>query len=293
MKNYIYIIPQIKGIYKFNVNINTLLWFKNINCFSILFIPTSNKDLLYFFFKKSFMIDVETIGRGSNIIFQFNLTKIILKLGAKFSYIFIKKKLLYVGCSLLNSYLFNFSYYHSLTNFEFIADIPGSIGGSIFMNAGSFNMDIKKILFYAKAINIKSKKILNLKKKNIVYRSYKINHKILFIESKFFLREERKTYIYNKYKNIKKNKYLAQPKMLRTVGSTFKNIKKKKIWLVLNNCSIGGISCVNIFFSRMHCNFIVNYANVTYEEINFIIQIAKKRAITRYKIEIEEEIKLM
>ena len=41
----------------------------------------------------------------------------------------------------------------SLTGFEFLSCIPGSIGGSITMNSGCYGEDISKI-FYLTAINL-------------------------------------------------------------------------------------------------------------------------------------------
>ena len=48
-----------------------------------------------------------------------------------------------VGAAVLDNYFSKFCYEKSVSGYEFLYTIPGSIGGNIFMNAGCYNQEIK------------------------------------------------------------------------------------------------------------------------------------------------------
>ena len=82
--------------------------------------------------------------------------KAVIKLSPKFS--FIKQteaNVLEVGAGTLDKTLSRYAAEKSISSFEFLSCIPGSIGGAIMMNSGCYGDEISNILISVKALDFK------------------------------------------------------------------------------------------------------------------------------------------
>ena len=62
-----------------------------------------------------------------------------------------------VGAATLDKNLARFASEHSLSGFEFLSCIPGSVGGAIVMNSGCYGDDISKIIASVKTVDFQGK----------------------------------------------------------------------------------------------------------------------------------------
>ncbi len=138
---------------------------------------------------KSFLV----IGNLSNTLIKDEGFKGIgIKLLGDFTDVQINSDYMLVGAAVLDNYLSKFCYQKSITGYEFLFTIPGTIGGNIFMNAGCYNQEIKdkliSVIYYDTNQNkIFEKNISELKfdyrkgfQKNntiILYVNFKIKYK--------------------------------------------------------------------------------------------------------------------
>ena len=60
---------------------------------------------------------------------------------------FIDETTIKVGSGVLLSKIANVAYEHELTGLEFVAGIPGTMGGAVRMNAGAYGKEIKSIIY--------------------------------------------------------------------------------------------------------------------------------------------------
>ena len=113
----------------------------------------STKDLKEFLteYKKDSQ-KIHILGAGSNTLFRDSgFDGIVIKLGNNFSYTkLINKEEIEVGAATMDRKLSDFATENSLSGFEFLSCIPGSIGGSITMNSGCYGEDVSKIFFIPK-----------------------------------------------------------------------------------------------------------------------------------------------
>ena len=79
--------------------------------------------------------DYQILGHGNNILVSNSHPKFAI-LGDNFSYIKKEDKLLYVGCSTKSSKLLAYVKKNNIANMEFLAKLPGCLGGLVKMNAG-------------------------------------------------------------------------------------------------------------------------------------------------------------
>ena len=138
------------------------------------------------------------------------------------------------GSAVTDKSLSDFAVKNSLSGFEFLSCIPGTIGGGIRMNAGCFNKEFKDILISVQAID-KSGNIITIPSKEIKfeYRKSNLSDDLIFLSASFKGSKSNSSQIKNEIENLVKKKEKTQPTRIKTSGSTFKNPKSqtnKKVW---------------------------------------------------------------
>ena len=90
------------------------------------------------------------------------------------------------GSAVLDRALSEFAMKNSLSGFEFLSCIPGSVGGGIRMNAGCFNREFKDILISIQAID-KNGNVLTIPSKDIKfdYRNNNLSEDLIFLSASF------------------------------------------------------------------------------------------------------------
>ena len=141
--------------------------------------------------KKNYKIHV--LGAGSNTLFRDGgFDGVVIKLGNNFSYTkLLKEDEIEVGGGTMDKKLSDFATENSLSGFEFLSCIPGSIGGSIVMNSGCYGEDVSKIFLSLKAMNLDGEiELFNRDQIQFFYRGNNVgwinalNHRCCFIFSR-------------------------------------------------------------------------------------------------------------
>ena len=144
---------QLLKKYNNNISINTDLsnysWFNLGGPAEYFFKPKNKIQLIEFLkdnLKNKFKITI--LGAGSNTLIRDNGIKgVVVKLGMSFSEIYlVDKNTISVGAAALDRKISDFAKNNNIGNLEFLACIPGSIGGAIIMNSGCYGYDISKVL---------------------------------------------------------------------------------------------------------------------------------------------------
>ena len=238
------------------------------------------------------------LGAGSNTLFRDKGVKgAVIKLGRSFSYTkLINNDIIEVGAATLDRKVADFAKDNNICNLEFLACIPGSIGGAIIMNSGCYNNDISKILLSIQAIDKKKLKQIEIQKDDIefVYRGSNLSDDLIItsVRLKGLLGE--KEFIEKKQSNLIERKKLSQPSKIKTCGSTFKNIsEEKKAWMYIKEAGCENFKEGEAEISKKHCNFFVNKGNAKSSDIEKLIQKVKKKVYEKTKVNLELEIKII
>ena len=131
-------------------------WFNLGGKAEFFFRPKNEFELIKFLKTLEGKKKIYVLGAGSNtLIRDGGLDGVTIKLGSNFSNIsLIDKDILEVGAATLDKNIANFAKQNTLTGFEFLSCIPGSIGGGIKMNSGCYGEDISGVLVSLKAVDI-------------------------------------------------------------------------------------------------------------------------------------------
>jgi len=285
-------LPKIKGIYKRNFSLSKLTWFQTGGKAEILFIPKDLLDL-QFFLKNIKNTSINIIGGGSNLLIRDGGIKgIVIKLGPGFDFVNLKKKYILCGASVKNINLSNKMTKRKIKGYEFLSTIPGTIGGSIFMNAGCFGREIKNLVKSVIVLDKKGNLIeLNKNSINFKYRSSGINKNYFIVATKLKISKGNETNIrkiIKKFLNLRKK---TQPNKVLTGGSTFINPKRKKAWKLIKDAG-----CENMFvggakISDKHSNFLVNTGSANSKDLETLGNKIRSKVFKKTGEKLDWEIK--
>ena len=284
---------------KFDYNLKRRTWF-NIGGKTKIFYKAENlKELVNFLKKINNKEKIFVLGAGSNTLVSDNFFNgIVIKLGKTFNNIsLLGKDVVIAGSAVLDKTLSDFAINNSLSGFEFLSGIPGTVGGGIKMNAGCFGSEFKDILISIQAID-KLGNIITIPKKdiNFEYRKNNLPEDLIFLSASFKGKKAEKKDIQKETIRLKKEKEKNQPTKIKTSGSTFKNPisqTNKKVWQLINESVPLNKSFGDACISEKHCNFFVNKGNATFKDMNDLINFVADNVYRKTGIKLEKEIKTL
>ena len=291
-------------IKKFGSNFNQKVKLSNYSWFNLggkaeFFFKPKDKNQLIEFLRdaKKNNLKITILGAGSNTLIRDKGVKgVTIKLGSNFSYTkLINNDIIEAGAATLDRKVANFAKDNSLTNFEFLSCIPGSVGGAVTMNSGCYESDISKILLSIEVINKNDLTKREIKKEDIkfLYRGTDLSEDLIIISAKFKGLADNKNKIEKKQFDLIERKKLSQPSQIKTCGSTFKNISvNKKAWMLIKEAGCDDFKEGDAMISKKHCNFFVNNGNAKSADIENLIKNVKNKVHAKTGIDLELEIKI-
>ena len=274
-------------------------WF-NIGGKSKVFYKAQNlKELVNFLKKLNSKEKIFILGAGSNTLINDKLFDgVVIKLSKNFNNIsLLGNDIIIAGSAVLDKSLSDFALDNSLSGFEFLSCIPGTIGGGIRMNAGCFGKEFKDILISIQAID-KSGNIITIPSKDIKfeYRKNDLSENLIFLSASFKGIKGNYTKINDEMNKLKIEKENNQPTKIKTSGSTFKNPisqTKKKVWELIKESVPLDKSFGDACISDKHCNFFVNKGDAKFEDMNNLIDFVAEKVLEKTGISLEKEIKIL
>lgn len=246
-------------------------------------------------------IDFRVIGGGYNIIFDDNgFRGLIIK--NKASRIKLKGNgLLEVDAGTSIADLVEFTRIHGLSGLEFMAGIPGTVGGAVYGNAGAFGEGIGSRVQKGWLISVQGKeKVLKGEDLYFGYRwSILKSSKEILLKVLLLLRKDSSDSVAARInENLKLRKQKLPPSNLACGGSFFKNPelpsgKKVAAAYLLEQVGAKGIRLGGAVVYKGHANFIYNRGGATAGDIMALSAILKERVKKKFGIELEEEVNFL
>ncbi|MGM0607454.1 MAG: UDP-N-acetylmuramate dehydrogenase [Candidatus Muiribacteriota bacterium] len=245
-------------------------------------IPENNEDF------KNLPSNIFILGGGSNILVNEKSSAVMVKLELN-KELEIKNNILKAGAGVNLKKILSFSIKNNISGFEFLAGIPGTVGGAAAMNAGNISKLINRIFYY----DLKNKKFSWLNKSECFFSyrnsTFKNNNKVI-ISVEFFIEKSNIINIKEKIKIKFIKKLSSQPVLKKTFGSVFKNPEGYSAWKLIEKAGLAGFKYGGAGISQKHLNFIENMDNAGFLEIKYIIDFCKKEVFKKTGIKLEEEV---
>lgn len=183
----------------------------------------------------------------------------------------------------------------TISGFEELSGIPGTIGGAIRMNAGAHGKEIKDIVEYVKCIDHEGNEITFSKEDmKFDYRTSILKEeKYIVAEVELLLARGHKEKIKEKMDEYAKYRKEKQPIEFPNAGSTFKRGKDFITAKLIDDAGLKGYSIGGAEVSTKHSGFIINKGNATAEDVLKLVEYVKKEVYNKFDKKIELEIEII
>lgn len=287
-------LPKVKGVYKEDSKLAHLTWFKVGGNADILFKPLDEEDLADFLKQIDKKTPVTIIGAGSNVIIRDKgIEGVVVKLANSFTEIeTLPNGNLLVGAGCLNFNLAKYAQVNTIKGFEFLVGIPGTIGGGVAMNAGSYGSEFKDIVVNVHALDKNGKKIVfAAKDMGFEYRKNSLPEWYIFTKVEFLANHGDEEEIKKRMQEISAARASTQPITEKTGGSTFANPATCKAWELIDKAGLRGAKIGGAMMSDKHCNFMINTGNASASDLENLGELVINRVKEKTGIELKWEIK--
>jgi UDP-N-acetylmuramate dehydrogenase len=231
------------------------------------------------------------LGGGYNTIFPDGLTLTpVIRLGEDFETIEIDRAgNFYAGAGVSIASIITICKEKGLSGIEFMAGIPGTLGGTIRMNAGTNDRGIMDAVSFIDLADASGSR--RVEKKNIVYgyRHTTLPPRAVITGAGFSLNVTSPDDVTAKVASFI-DRRRNQPKGLSS-GCIFKNPEgNSSAGYLIDKAGLKGHRVGGVFVSDIHANFIINDGSASSSDILKLIEVIKDEVKKQFSVELEEEV---
>ncbi len=194
--------------------------------------------------------------------------------------------------------LCSFAISNGLEGMNFALGIPGSVGGSISMNAGTIKGEMKDVVQSIEVLNGNGK-LRRIEKKSLNFSYRKLNWNDLsyppvIFGAEFLLQKGNKNELKKQADEFLKTRNKSQPVSLPNAGCIFKNPNNEHpAGKLIDLAGLKGKKKGNAQISEKHANFIVNSGGATASDIISLIDLTQEQVFNKFNIKLETEVQIV
>lgn len=202
----------------------------------------------------------------------------------------------YFSAGIMSGCLLRACRYAQKSGVEFLAGIPCTLGGALYMNAGVNGRYIAEIV--DKVVVYRDGEVIELKTEECGY-AYKNS---LFMQTNDIILGAFLRLTDSDIKSIREQEieYLKRRSCLpkgKSMGCVFKNVEvngeRMSAGMYIDRAGLKGARCGGAYVSQEHANFIINDGSATAIDICSLISHIKQEVYARYQIVLQEEIRYL
>ncbi len=260
---------------------------------------------------------VYVVGLGSNLLVRDGGVRgTVVILHGRLNDLRLEKKdgdsgVIYADAGVACAKVARFAALHSLAGAEFLAGIPGTVGGALAMNAGCYGAETWETVLQVQTLG-RSGELLQRLRENyeIGYRRVTLKpgagageeHAAsteTFLAQEWFVGgwfklpcgEERVSR--QKIKELLGRRISSQPLNLPNAGSVFRNPTGDRAARLIESCGLKGFRIGGAVVSPKHANFIVNAGNAMAADIEAVIEAVRETVKRQTGTELEQEVRII
>ncbi|MEF9425636.1 MAG: UDP-N-acetylmuramate dehydrogenase [Candidatus Mariimomonas ferrooxydans] len=190
--------------------------------------------------------------------------------------------------------LINFTKKNGYSGIEALAGIPGTFGGAVYMNPGSFGTEIKDVLVSVAVMNIKGEiRILEKEGLKFSYRSSNIPEDMIILSANIILKKDSPEKVSGLVKEFLEKKRLSHPVGELSAGCIFKNPGGDSAGRLIEAAGCKGIMAGDAEVSTVHANYFINKGRATCRDFMKLMETVKVKVKGFSDITLEPEIRII
>lgn len=281
-----------------------------------LYLPADLPDLARFLRQLRQNEPLHVIGLGSNLLVRDGgIRGTVVVLHARLNDLLLEQQeeggaLVYAGAGVACAKVARFAALHDFGGAEFLAGIPGTVGGALAMNAGCFGDETWDIV---KQVHTLSRRGESLKRSRenyeIGYRQVALKpetesdgrssrqasniHDEWFAGAWLSLPRGDRALSRQRIKELLSRRINSQPLGQPNAGSVFRNPPGDWAARLIESCGLKGLRIGGAVISPKHANFIVNLGTATAADVESLILTVRKAVKEKTGIDLQQEVKII
>jgi UDP-N-acetylenolpyruvoylglucosamine reductase len=185
-----------------------------------------------------------------------------------------------------------------LSGIEFGVNIPGTAGGAVRMNANAYGGELARVLEWVEVCTPEGAERRSPDQLGFRYRSSSLEAGEVVARAGFHLRPGDPAEIRATMAAMRRRRHEAQPKGIKTFGSTFKNpedgrAEGRSAGQLLEAAGCRGLRQGGARFSEVHANFVENFDGASTADVLELMAEGRRRVHERFGVELEPEVQVL
>lgn len=262
-------------------------------CAEQLFIPEDKAGLCAFVAQLAGTKNLFWMGFGSNLlVLDGGIEGVVINTRGRLKQMVLQDEgLVYVEAGVPCAHVARFCAEQGLAGAEFLAGIPGTMGGALKMNAGAFDGATWDLVSSVETIDkVGQVKERQAQEFSIHYRHIEGLGEEWFLAANIRLKKGDRNDSQEKIKQLLAKRAKTQPTNQPSCGSVFKNPVGDHAARLIEAAGLKGYSIGGACVSEKHANFIVNTGNATAADIEALIETVQQQVEAKYGIKLQTEV---
>jgi UDP-N-acetylmuramate dehydrogenase len=287
---------RVRGRLERNVPLATMTSWRVGGPADWLFEPEDADDLAHFLASIPESMPRMLLGLGSNVLIRDGgIEGVVIHLGGTLNQrLRLDPERVELGAGLACPQAARFCAGEGLTGAEFLAGIPGTVGGALAMNAGAWGGEIWPLVEWAETVDCRGvRHVRTPADYQIAYRSVRGCEGEFFVRAVLRLQPGDPTAAKERIQALLRERAEKQPLGLPSCGSVFRNPEGGHAAVLIEQAGLKGLQRGAAEVSRKHANFITHDGGATAADIEWLIQEVQARVESRFNIRLVPEVRVI
>lgn len=236
------------------------------------------------------------LGLGSNLLVRDGGIRgtVVFTLGALDELRWLDEQRLYVGAGVTCAKVAKTAARSGLTGAEFLAGIPGTMGGALAMNAGAFGSETWAHVAAVETIDrFGGRHWYEPDAFSVGYRTVRSEREEWFVGAELMLSKGDVVQAQARIKELLARRGASQPTQQPSCGSVFRNPPGDHAARLIEAAGLKGVCRGNAQVSEKHANFIINLGGATATDIEALINEVQARVKDVHGVELMAEVRIV
>jgi UDP-N-acetylmuramate dehydrogenase len=239
-------------------------------------------------------VPLAILGGGANtLVADAGVRGVVLRLPQDLAAESAAGEILVLGAGAPTSRLWVRAHALGLVGMEFVAGIPGTLGGAVAMNAGTGIGEMKDVVRRVELATAEGAGFVEAARLGFAYRTCRLPAGAVVTRVELALRAGDVAESERLMQADRERRRRTQPLDRPTFGSTFRNPAGEYAGRLIEAVGLKGHRVGNATWSEVHANFVTNLGGATARDVLALLHLARARVRARFGIELEAEVRLL
>lgn len=177
---------------------------------------------------------------------------------------------------------------------EFLGGVPGTVGGGLVMNAGTYLGEWKDVTTRVFSIDVAGRTVVREAAAcGFGYRTSSLPPDEIVTHARLRLSRRARAEIQQVVRELRDRRKAREPSAVPNSGSTFKNPPGDHAGRLIEACGLKGRRVGGVEVSPVHANWLVNADKGSARDLLELVEIVRSAVVERFGIRLELEVKVI